>query len=76
MSEEQQEFEFVYQETEINERPSPEKIEMIKKVEGMMQTTLPKVEQMLAMKEETRQMISEVKNLLQEVEEITKRLSD
>tara|TARA_R100000406_G_C3051974_1_gene108985 strand:+ start:72 stop:302 length:231 start_codon:yes stop_codon:yes gene_type:complete len=76
MSEEQQEFEFVHQETEINERPSPEKIEMIKKVEGMMQTTLPKVEQMLAMKEETRQMISEVKNLLQEVEEITKRLSD
>ena len=76
MSEEQQEFEFVHQETEINERPSPEKIEMIKKVEGMMEESLPKVQEMLAMKDDAEKMISEVHDLLKEVEQITKRLSD
>jgi hypothetical protein len=76
MSEEQQEFEFVHQETEINERPSPEKIEMLKRVEGMMEESLPKVQEMLAMKDDAEKMISEVHDLLKEVEQITKRLSD
>ena len=76
MSEEQQEFEFVHQETEINKHPSPEKIEMLKRVEGMMEESLPKMQEMLAMKDDAEKMISEVHDLLKEVEQITKRLSD
>ena len=76
MSEDQQEFEFVHQETEINERSAPEKVEMLKRVEKMMEEALPRVQEMLTMKEDAQQMMSEVADLLKEIDKITKRLSD
>lgn len=76
MSKEQQEFEFVHQETESNEYPESEKVEMLKRVEGMMEESLPRVQEMLSMKEDAQQMMTEIGDLLKEINQITKRLSD